>query len=70
MLLTNRRQSEINAEPISIDINETDRVGVLREILEDQQQREICYEEAREVGDALIEFYQTLAEELCDESTS
>lgn len=43
-----------------------DRIELLRKILE-KQQGYATYEEAREVGDALIEFYQILAEDTDDD---
>lgn len=43
-----------------------DRIEALRCILE-RQQGHATYEEAREVGDALIEFYEVLAEGADDE---
>lgn len=46
----------------------TNSIEVLQQILIEQGQREIAYSEAKEIGDSLIEFYQTLAEEVQDES--
>ena len=44
-----------------------DRVEELRQILARQEQREVGYSEAQEIGTSLVEFYQLLAEEVCDE---
>lgn len=61
MLLTSERQGVVQeAQP-------TDRVETLRQIIISQEQREVGYDEAREIGDTLIEFYQILAEEAQDE---
>lgn len=65
MLLTSQRSREIKAQPSQA----TDKVEMLRQIIAKQEQREVGYDEAREIGDTLIEFYQLLAEEDCDEST-
>lgn len=43
---------------------DTDRTEVLRRILSAQQKCDVSYKEAREIGDALLEFYQVLAEEV------
>jgi hypothetical protein len=47
----------------------SDRVEVLRQILTNQQHRPVDYDEAQEIGDSLIAFYQALAEEEPDEFT-
>lgn len=61
MLLTSERQGVVQeAQP-------TDRVEMLRQIIISQEQREVGYDEAREIGDTLIEFYEILAEETQDE---
>lgn len=39
----------------------------LRQILSSQQQRDVGYDEAQEVGATLIEFFEILAEEEQDE---
>lgn len=65
MLLTSQRSGEIEAQPSQT----TDRVEALRQIIAKQEQREVGYDEAREIGDTLLEFYQVLAEEVGDEST-
>lgn len=61
MLLTSERQGAVQ------EIQPTDRVEMLRRIIISQEQREVGYDEAREIGDTLIEFYQILAEEAQDE---
>lgn len=38
-----------------------DNVEILRQILYKQQHREVTYEEAAEVGESLISFYEVLA---------
>lgn len=63
MLLTSKRPGEIEAQPLQA----TDKVEALRQIIAKQEQREVGYDEAREIGDTLIEFYQVLAEEVEDE---
>lgn len=63
MLLTSQRLGEIEAQPSQA----TDKVEALRQIIAKQEQREVGYDEAREIGDTLIEFYQVLAEEMEDE---
>ena len=40
----------------------TDSVGVLQQIIAKQGQRSVSYDEAKEVGDSLIQFFQVLAE--------
>ena len=45
-----------------------DQIEVLRQILVQQETREVGYEEAREIGNALLDFYTLLAEKGCDES--
>lgn len=64
MLLT-KRQSKENAETA-----DRDPVAELRNILSAQQQRGVGYEEASEIGMSLVEFYETLAEEIEDEPAS
>ncbi len=59
MLLTAQLPEAVRAD--------TDRTEELRGILSAQQQRDVSYKEAREIGDALLEFYQVLAEEVNNE---
>jgi hypothetical protein len=66
MLLTSQRIGEIE-EPQS---QATDKVEALRQIIAKQEQREVGYEEAQEIGTSLIEFYQVLAEEVCNDPES
>ncbi len=47
-----------------------DRVEALRQILTCQQHRQVSYDEAQDIGDSLVEFYQVLAEEVLDDSTN
>lgn len=46
-----------------------DSTETLRQILAARQRRDVSYDEASEVSDALIEFYEILAEEVIDEPT-
>jgi hypothetical protein len=70
MLLTSQRSREANTQLPAIDVADSDNVEVLRRILATEQQREIGYDEAREIGDSLIEFYQVLDTEVIDAPTS
>lgn len=63
MLLTRQRSGVIEVQPSQA----TDKVEALRQIIAKQEHREVGYDEAREIGDTLIEFYQVLAEEAEDE---
>ena len=65
MLLTS--DNPTTQQPIA-DIADADQVEALRAILGKQQCREVGYDEARDIGASLVEFYQVLAEEGCDES--
>lgn len=40
-----------------------DRIEALRHILEHQQSRLVSYEEAKDIGEGLIMFFETLGEE-------
>ena len=44
-------------------VESTDRVEDLRRILEEEQDREISYGEANDVGESLLIFFQVLAED-------
>ncbi len=59
-------QSEItkNASLENNSESNGDSVELLRRILSRQQQRPVNYDEAQEVGNSLIDFYQLLAEEV------
>ncbi len=59
-------QSEItkNASLENNSESNSDSVEQLRRILSRQQQRLVNYDEAQEVGNSLIDFYQILAEEV------
>jgi hypothetical protein len=56
--------SEGNAMP------ECERVEALRSILEREQCRPISYAEAAEVGESLMNFFETLAEGMSIDDTS
>jgi hypothetical protein len=43
--------------------NETDRIESLRLILEQEQRRSVSYEEALDVGETLISFFEVLADD-------
>jgi hypothetical protein len=43
---------------------EQDRIELLRTILETEQGRPVSYDEAAEIADTMINFYQTLADGL------
>ena len=62
MLLTSQRSGEIELQPLQT----TDKVEILRQIIAEQEQREVGYKEVQEIGTSLIEFYQVLAEEVCN----
>jgi len=62
MLLT--REKNLGDRSVA---EETDRVEMLRQILNAQNNCKLAYDEARQIGDALIEFYQVLAEDLGDD---
>lgn len=66
MLVTSQHSGE-NGVQLSATA-EVDKVETLRHILAVQQQREVGYDEAREIGTALLDFYEILAEEVYDES--
>ncbi len=60
MLLASQSIGEIETQPMQA----TDKVEVLRQIIAKQENREVGYGEAQEIGVSLIEFYQVLAEEV------
>jgi len=64
MLLTEQQTEESEALVVT-----TGTIEELQRILATQARRDVSHDEASEVGDALVEFYQTLAEEEYDEST-
>lgn len=41
----------------------TDRFEALRHILEARQNRDVSYDEALEIGESLLSYFKTLAEE-------
>lgn len=49
-------------------VQPVDKTELLRQIIVNQENREVGYGEAQEIGNALLEFYQILADEVCDES--
>lgn len=59
-------------ETLILGDSEPDLSGIelLQQILIKQQHRQVTYEEARDIGDSLIEFFQVLAEEVIDEPSS
>lgn len=65
MLLTSN--SLETQRPIA-GIADTNQIDELRTILGKQQSREVGYDEARDIGASLIEFYQVLADEAGYES--
>jgi len=56
--------SEIQTRILSIET--TDQTEVLRQIIAQKVDHDIDYEEAQEIGNNLLEFYQLLAEEVDD----
>lgn len=66
MLLTSQSIGEIETQPTQV----ADKVEVLRQIIAKQEGREVGYSEAQEIGASLIEFYQVLAEEVCNDPES
>ncbi len=48
-------------------VKPTDKTELLRQIIINQENREVGYDEAQEIGNTLLEFYRVLAEEVCDE---
>lgn len=40
----------------------TNSIHVLQQIIAKQEQRDVSYDEAKEVGDSLLQFFQILAE--------
>ena len=58
MLLTSQRPGIIETQPSQT----SDTIEVLRQIITKQERRQIDYDEAKEVGDSLIQFFQVLAE--------
>jgi len=66
MLLTIQRPEVVQAQPFQ----QIDRVEALRQIIAKQRRREVGYDEAREIGNTLIEFYLILAEEPRNEPES
>lgn len=65
MLLTNQQATRRNTTETT-----TGCVEHLQSILVTKTKRSISYDEACEIGDALIEFYQILATEYTNESVS
>jgi hypothetical protein len=65
MLLTGQQTEEVTTEPPQ----QADGVETLRQIIARQELREVGYDEAHEIGNSLLEFYEILAEEVCDETS-
>lgn len=63
MLFTSERPGGVEAQTTPI----ADSTEVLRQIIARQERREVGYDEAKEVGSSLIQFFQVLAE-VSDES--
>jgi hypothetical protein len=62
-----------NAKKASPDLPDAALAGsveALRLILVQQQRREVAHDEAGEVATSLLEFYQLLADEVCDDVAS
>lgn len=58
-------------KPVSVEQEQpTDKYEALRAIVMRQENREVNSDEAREIGEALIDFYQILAEEVADDATN
>ena len=60
MLSTSEIQTRI------ISVKTIDQTEVLRQIIAQRVDHDIDYEEAQEIGNNLLEFYQLLAEEVDD----
>lgn len=58
MLLTSQRPRETETEPLQA----ADTTETLRQIIAKQERREVGYDEAKEIGSSLIQFFQVLAE--------
>ena len=53
----------VSAERLLAAPEETcDSVEQLRQILMGEKGQDVCYEEAKEIGEALLEFFELLAE--------
>jgi hypothetical protein len=50
--------------PLNSAAETDDSVELLRQILAKEQRREVAYDEAADIGDMLIQFYEVLAEEV------
>lgn len=66
MLLTDQRLGEAETK-LTASKAGANSIEALRGFLSVQQQREIGYDEAKEVGASLVEFYEVLAEEVEDD---
>jgi hypothetical protein len=64
MLLQEHQLQQSETTPVV-----SDSIEDLRLILADQQRQNISYDDAAQISDALIEFYEILAEEVADEPT-
>ncbi len=58
MLLTSQRSGEVEAQPLQPD----DSIEALRLIIAEQERREVGYDEAKEIGSSLLQFFRVLAE--------
>jgi hypothetical protein len=66
MLATSQKSGKMREKVSTSDT--TDHINALRRILTTQSRREVGYDEAKEVSASLIEFYEILATEVCDET--
>ena len=58
-----------NQKPVASKQEEsTDKFEVLRAIVMRQENREVDGDEAREIGESLIDFYHILADEVLDDA--
>lgn len=63
--MANQNESN-NRQPVFNDdtsLEPADRIEDLRRILKEEQDRQISYSEANEVGESLLSFFQVLAED-------
>jgi hypothetical protein len=64
MLVTNQKPVASKQE------RSTDKFEVLRAIVMRQENREVDGDEAREIGESLLDFYHILADEVLDDATN
>jgi len=60
-------QKETNNQQLGFNdytsLESSDRIEDLRRILKEEQDRQVSYREANEVGESLLSFFQVLAED-------